>query len=191
MGVGSFFQKLAPWLSAGVQFIPGAGPSIAGIITKIAGDHAISLPGAVEGTAASIGDAVAAMTGNSAAMLALKQADQQYAEQMQAIGFKQITDIQALDNADRASARERQIAVKDRTPSVLAAVITITALLVVYLVFSGHADSVLSIPATAAIAGAIVGYVFKDYGQVLNYYFGSSQGSKEKTKIIGDIAKEP
>jgi hypothetical protein len=186
MGVGSFFTKLAPWLSAGAQFVPGAGPVIAGVITKIAGDHGVSLPSKVEGTVSSIGDAVAAMTGNAAAMLALKQADQTYAEQMQAMGFKQITDLEALEDADRANARNREIQVKDHTPAVLAFCVTVGFFATLWYVF-GHGVK----PDSHDLAMVMVGVLGAAWGSVIAYYFGSSKGSEDKTQIIGDIAKQP
>jgi hypothetical protein len=191
MGVGSFFQKLAPWLSAGVQFVPGAGPAIAGVITKIAGDHGVSLPSAVEPTVESIGNAVAAMTGNSAAMAALKKQDQDYALQMQAAGFKQVDDLIALGNEDRASARNREIQVKDNTPKILAylyaAGFFITLAAEIWIAVSGKTVNPLAEKSIDLLLGVLVGMVLG----TKEYYFGSSAGSDKKSDLLADIAKQP
>lgn len=186
MGVGSFFSKIAPWLSAGVQFVPGAGPVIAAGINEIAKTHSVQLPSSVEPTVESIGNAVAAMTGNSDAMAALKKQDQDYALQMQAAGFKQVTDVIALGNEDRASARNREVQLKDHTPAILAAFITVGFFGTLWYVF-GH-----GVKAEAHdLALTMVGVLGTAWTGVVSYYFGSSKGSDDKTQIIGDIAKEP
>jgi hypothetical protein len=187
MSAGAFFEKLAPWLSAGVSFVPGAGPVIAAGITAIAKTHNVTLPASVDPTVESIGNAVAAMTGNSDAMLALKKQDQEYASQMQAAGFKQVDDVIALGNEDRASARAMHAAVpKDYTPEILAGTITVGFFTTLWVVFVHGVN-----PETHDLAMVMVGLLGSAFGAVVAFYFGSSSGSEAKTKIIGDIAKEP
>lgn len=191
MGFGSFFQKLAPWLSAGVQFVPGAGPVIAATINDIAKTHSVPLAAPADHTLPdTIENAVAALTGNSAAMVALKKADQDYALQMQAAGFKQLDDLLALDNQDRDSARKMQEAVKSWIPAALAVFSAASCLTVAILIFTNHMQ-VMQNPASAALAATVVTWTFRDLAQVYAYYFGSSSGSQNKDQIIGDIAKQP
>lgn len=52
-------------------------------------------------------------------MLALKQADQEFALQMQQLGYKQIADLEAIAAGDRKSAREMQVAAPSTMPAVL------------------------------------------------------------------------
>ena len=186
MGVGSFFQKLAPWLAAGVQFVPGAGPVIAGTITKIAGDHGVSLPSAVAPTVESIGDAVAALTGNSAAMVALKQQDQSYAEQMQAIGFKQITDLEALADADAADARKRETAVRDHTPEIGFYLLITAFVLVIAALFK------FPVPTeNKAMIYLMVGSLGTLVVGAAQYFYGTTRSSGAKDQVLADIAKQP
>lgn len=58
-------------------------------------------------------------------MLALKQADQEFALQMQALGFKQVTDLEALAAGDRKDARAMQIAQRSWVPAALSIIVTI------------------------------------------------------------------
>src|SRR5207237_5130961 len=58
-------------------------------------------------------------------LLALKKADQEYALQMQSLGFKNTADLAAIAASDTASARAREIAVKDNTPKILSYIVTI------------------------------------------------------------------
>lgn len=187
MGVGSFFQKLAPWLSAGAQFVPGAGPVIAATINAIAKTHSVPLTAPADHTLPdTIENAVAALTGNSAAMQALKEADQTYALQMQAAGFKQVTDVIALGNQDRANARDMQNKTGSRMPSILGC-LAVAALIMGFLLLAFHAPP----EGTKSVVLLLIGAFSRDAASVYQYYFGSSQGSDAKTQIIGDIAKQP
>src|SRR5207253_2109416 len=68
-----------------------------------------------------IPDAIAAATSKDPEMmLKLKQTEQEFALQMQSLGFKQVTDLLNMDAADRSNARAREIAVRDKTPMILA-----------------------------------------------------------------------
>ena len=186
MGIGSFFQKLAPWLSAGVQFVPGAGPIIANTITKIANDHNVTLPDSkVEGTVESIGNAVAAMTGNSDAMLALKKQDQEYALQMQAAGFKELSDLEALQDADAASARTREIAVKDKTPEIGFYILITAFVVVIAALFKWP------IPAdNKAIVFSMIGSLATIVIGATQYFYGTTRSSRLKDDTIATIAKQ-
>jgi len=114
----------------------------------------------------------------------VKQAEDAHREKMAELGYKSVSDLAAIAAQDTASARAREIALKDKTPAVLAAVAVSGAVLISLAIVSGK-DT-----ATAALAGTIVGYIFGELKLVFSYYFGSSADSKAKTQIIGDIAKD-
>ncbi len=91
-------------------------------------------------------------------------------------------DIMELEFKDRSSARERQSKTKDLMPNYLAVFVLIGFFSTVAFVLCnglGHLDSV-----TAAFAGTLVGYISAKADQVIAYFFGSSSGSKEKTKAL-------
>lgn len=185
MGFGGFFKKIAPWLSAGAQFIPGAGPVIAGTINQIAGASGHPEVTAT-GTLDSITDAVAALSGNADALLKIKQADQDYAKQMQLLGFQHEDDIEKMFLDDRANARNREIQIRDKVPALLAAGITIGFFGTLWYVF-GHGVK----QEAHDLALTMVGVLGTAWTGVVGYYFGSSRGSDDKTKVIADIAKMP
>jgi len=58
-------------------------------------------------------------------MLALKQADQAFALQMQALGFKQVADLEALAAGDRKDARAMQVSVRSNVPAQLSVLVTV------------------------------------------------------------------
>lgn len=79
---------------------------------------------------------------------------------------------------DRADARAREVGVKDATNKVLAFVIIGAFVCLVAATLLGLAK------VESALAGTLVGYLSAKAEQVLAYYFGSSQGSAQKTELL-------
>lgn len=69
---------------------------------------------------------------------------------------------------DRESARQRQSSVKDLTPTVLAYLMVLAAIVIGALVLFGK------LVADSATAGMIVGYLFSEAKAVSSYYFGGN-----------------
>lgn len=81
--------------------------------------------------------------------------------------------------SDRASARERQRAMNDRTPVILGALIIAGFFIVLAAMVTGR------LPAGAETEFSIMlGALATMTAAVVNYFFGSSAGSKEKTRLI-------
>jgi len=87
-------------------------------------------------------------------------------------------DFAKLTVEDRKSARDMQIATKSMLVPSLAILIVSAFIGVVIATLGGFAvvDSVL--------AGTLIGYISAKAEQVVNFYFGSSAGSKEKTDLL-------
>ena len=87
-------------------------------------------------------------------------------------------DFAKLTVEDRKSARDMQIATKSMLVPSLAILIVSAFIGVVIATLGGFAvvDSVL--------AGTLIGYLSAKAEQVVNFYFGSSAGSKEKTGYL-------
>jgi uncharacterized membrane protein YeaQ/YmgE (transglycosylase-associated protein family) len=96
-----------------------------------------------------------------------------------AAGMQRVLELEA---ADRASARAREIAVRDSTPRVLA-----------YLVVGGFlgvlaALMFVEIPARAEQPlNLMLGFLGAGAGLVLGYYFGSSSGSAKKNEMLNRL----
>ena len=92
-----------------------------------------------------------------------------------------------LEIQDRVSARAREIAVRDSTPSTLAFVtvggfLGISTLLICNLMFWHN-----TIPGEAlALIGSLTGYLSAKAELALAYYFGSSRGSDRKTEVLAN-----
>lgn len=112
----------------------------------------------------------------------LKKAEQDFQVRMAEMGFKNVADLEKIAADDRASAREREIAVKDITPRVLAYSITIG--------FFGILGCMLFgvMPQNAHDALMILlGALSTAFAGIIAYYFGSSSGSAAKQKTIDSI----
>ena len=83
-----------------------------------------------------------------------------------------------LEFKDRESARTREVQTGDKVNRNLAYFIVASFVTTVGTTLAGvtQVDSVL--------AGTLIGYLSAKAEQVLSYYFGSSQGSREKTALL-------
>jgi len=110
-----------------------------------------------------------------AQLASLKKADQAFKIQMKELEV----DVEKIHSGDRDSARKRQIALGDHTPTVLA-ILTMTA-------FFGYIGAVTFLPTPNADIGLInvaIGWLGGSSSTVVAYYFGSSSGSKQKNEFI-------
>jgi len=104
----------------------------------------------------------------------IQLAELELKKQAQSMGL----DFAKLTVEDRKSARDMQIATKSMLVPSLAILIVSAFIGVVIATLGGFAvvDSVL--------AGTLIGYLSAKAEQVVNFYFGSSAGSKEKTDLL-------
>lgn len=93
-------------------------------------------------------------------------------------------DLLKLDTEDRNSARQREITTKDWTPRILASIIVGLFVGVQYFIFSGYdlGDHMRD------FAMRSMGTLDASLAMVLAYYFGSSQGSRNKDAQIAQLS---
>ncbi len=172
----STWDDIKPWLA---KIAPMLGTAIGGPLGGAAGAIVSSALGAKDASPESLAAAIktGALTGEQ--MLALKKAEQDFQIQMTALGYKDAEALAELDFKDRDSARAREIAVRDKTPMILAATYTVGffAILARMLVKGVPKDGgeALLILLGALAAGS---------AQVLSYYFGSSSSSAAKDVML-------
>ena len=163
----SVLKTVAPWI----------GTAVGGPLGGMAVEAAANALGLSTKTVDGLKQALSGATPEQ--MLALKNADQAFAEQMQKIGFDHMDKIEALANDDRNSARLREMTVHDVTPKVLAAVVT-TGFFGI-LVFMMLAP----IPASSRdILNIMLGSLATAWTGIIAYYFGSSKSSDRKTELL-------
>ena len=163
--------SVAPWI-AGALGGPAAGVAVKALCSVTGME-----PSLENAQKAAEQAAAGKMTGDQ--FLALKQAEAQVQVELQAMGFKSVTDLEEIAYKDRDSARNREIAVKDHTPAILAYFITLG--------FFGLLTSLLflSIPdANKAIIYTMVGVLGTAWIGATGYYFGTTAGSKSKDLMI-------
>ncbi|MEM8770603.1 MAG: hypothetical protein AAGD92_03030 [Pseudomonadota bacterium] len=107
--------------------------------------------------------------------LALKKAEQEFQIALRDVQLEE----QRVAAEDRANARARQVAFKDWTPSILGALIIVGFFVVLGVMVARR------LPAGAETEFSIMlGALATMTAAVVNYFFGSSAGSKEKTRLI-------
>lgn len=147
------------------------GGPLAGIATKQISEKVLGIPQATEK------ELEAAIVGGDPETLAkLKELDQEFKVKMEELGI----DLEKVQAADRASARAREIAVRDWVPSVLAIanMVAFVAVLALMLYFP--------IPErNSQVFNILLGILGGNLVSVMTYYYGSSSGSKQKDQIIG------
>ncbi|MEE9316539.1 MAG: hypothetical protein V3U97_05460 [bacterium] len=115
---------------------------------------------------------------NPDALLKLKQAEAGFKVKMEELGI----DLEAIHQKDRDSARQREMAVKDKTPSILAYVYTAGYFFILgWILKMGIPES------TKEIIMVLMGILSTAEVGIIQYYFGSSAGSKQKSDAISGI----
>lgn len=167
--------KLFPFISAAASLGGPLGTLAAAAVGKALGvDN-------VQPDSASITTAINGATPDQ--VLALQKAEQDFQVQMAQLGFQNVQQLEQIAETDRANARAREVTVKDWTPRILGYLVVLAFVFTVAFVLSGKAK------AETVLAGTLIGYMSAKAELVLTYYFGSSAGSDEKTKIMADQAK--
>lgn len=108
-------------------------------------------------------------------ILALTKAEQDFR-----LALRQVTlDELKVDAGDRASARDRQSEMSDWTPSVLGALIIGGFFIVLAAMIARKLP-----PGTETEFSIMLGALATMTAAVVNYFFGSSAGSREKTRLL-------
>jgi hypothetical protein len=124
-------------------------------------------------------------------LASIRAADQKHAEiiEQQKIDLAKLNAdheeaFAKIDADDRASARAREIALRDNTPKILAYLVTAGFFGMLYLLYRGK-------PADGGeVLLAMIGSLGTGWGLVMAYYFGSSKGSAMKDITIANISKK-
>ncbi len=111
-------------------------------------------------------------------LLALKQAELEFTAKMEEAGI----ELERVAAGDRASARDRQVQMRDWTPSALGLAVILGFFgVLAYLFRFGLPDD------GSEVLLILVGALSAMTTQVGNFFFGSSSGSKSKDAIIADL----
>jgi len=150
------------------------GGPLGGMAMKVVAD-VLGLP--ADSSEKDVSKAMAAATPDQ--LLALKQADQDFAVRMRELDI----DLEKIAASDRDSARRREAQVRDWMPRVLAFVIVAGFMGTVFMVLLGYVEGMKD-PLMATTVGTLIGFVSAKAEQVVAYYFGSSSSSQQKTQLL-------
>ena len=162
---------VAPWI----------GTALGGPLGGMAVDAAAKALGLSESTVDAVKGAISGATPEQ--MLALKQADQQFALQMQSLGFQQVKDLEAIAANDRQSARDMQKTTRSPVPALLSYVVTIGY----FGILIGMMTKLLVVSDSQALL-IMLGSLSTAWGMVMAFWFGTTRSSQEKTEIMAKQA---
>ena len=179
MGFKSILKTMFPFISVAASLGGPLGTMAAKTVGTALG---INIPDTSEdGITKAITDA---QIKDPNALIKIQQAEHDFQLQMEKLGLDSIEKLEKIASDDRVNARAREIAVKDKIPAIMA--ITVTAGffgLLALMVFR-------NIPMDSqVIINVMVGSLGTAWVGIVNYYFGSSSGSVQKTAIMADQAK--
>lgn len=163
----TILKTVAPWI----------GTAIAGPLGGMAVSAAADALGLSDRTVEAVKQALSGATPDQ--MLALKEADQDFQVQMQALGFKHITDLEAIAAGDRDSARKMQTAQPSMVPALLTCFVVgaFTATLILLLKFD--------VPATNRdIVVYMIGQLSGGFTSALAFWLGTTRDSGRKTELL-------
>ncbi len=162
---------VAPWI----------GTALGGPLGGMAVEAAANALGISEKTQDAVKQALSGATPDQ--MLALKKADEDFALQMQALGFKNTADLEAIAAGDRDSARKMQEAKPSIVPALLTCFVVgaFTATLILLLKFD--------VPTTNRdIVVYMIGQLSGGFTSALAFWLGTTRDSGRKTELLAQSA---
>jgi hypothetical protein len=167
MDYKAIIGTIAPWIASAI------GGPLGGMAVGAVADAL----GLSDKTESSIKAALSGVTPEQ--MLALKTADQAFSLQMQALGFKQVSDMEALAAGDRKDARAMQLGNKSRIPAILSTIVTVGY----FGVLLGMMTGKLTTGDNAAML-LMLGSLSTGWGVVMAFWFGTTSDSGRKTELL-------
>lgn len=165
--ISSIIKVVAPWI----------GTALGGPMGGLAVDAVSKIFSLSDKTTDAVKTAISGATPEQ--MLALQKADQDFKIQMQSLGFKTETDLEAIAAGDRDSARKMQMASPSWVPAALSIIITIGY----FVVLLGMLTKYLAI-ADSSVGMMMLGSLTTAWAGVLAYWMGTTRDSNNKTNLI-------
>jgi hypothetical protein len=160
-------KAVAPWIAT----------ALGGPLGGMAVEAAANALGVSDKTVDAVKAAITGATPEQ--MLALKKADQDFALQMQALGFKNITDLEAIAADDRKDARAMQVAKPSNVPALLSILVTAGY----FAILIGMMTGSLKVSDSQALL-IMLGSLGTAWGGVMAFWFGTTANSSRKTELI-------
>lgn len=181
--MGFDFKKMlgavAPMLGAAFGG-PLGGAAATAIVSKLGLNKADGTP-VDPGDAKQLQDALTPLMGNPDTLLKLKEADAEFTTTMTKLGFDNEQALEKIAADDRASARQREVQVRDYTPEVGFYLLLVTFAFFMRWLFKWE------VPAgNKAIAYTMVGSLGTLVSLAATYFYGTTRQSKEKDVLLAN-----
>jgi hypothetical protein len=163
----NLISTIAPWIGTAL-----GGPLGGAAVTAIGGALGLDKP-----TEDSIKQALSGVTPEQ--MLAIKQADNDFALKMQQAGFADLESLEKIAADDRASARAMESTTRSRVPATLSLVVTVG----LFAVLLGMLLGWLHVTDSQALL-LMLGSLTTGWGSVMAYWFGTTHDSARKTDLL-------
>ena len=163
----SVISTVAPWI----------GTTLGGPLGGLAVTAAAEALGLSDKTEEAVKAAISGVTPDH--LLALKNADQMFAAQMQELGFKNQEKIAALAVENTKDARAMQVSTRSLVPAVLAIMMTVGFLSILIGQMGGWL-----VPDDGQPVMLQLGALNTAWAASIAYYFGTTFGSGSKTEMI-------
>ena len=172
MDIGSLLKTVAPWI----------GTALGGPLGGLAITAAANALGLSDHTTDALKTALSGATPEQ--MLALKKADQDFAVQMQALGFKQVTDLENIAASDRKDARAMAVQTHSPVPALLSILVTVGY----FGTLIGMMMGWLTVSDSQALL-IMIGSLTTAWGMVMSFWFGTTRGSADKNALLAQSAQ--
>ncbi len=170
-----FLKKALPWIGTAASAATGTPfPAMAAkaISAALGGQE-------VKPDLESIGKAVQEAMLSPEKVVELQKAEMEFKIKMEQLNIENIQVLEQIAAGDRDSARKREMTVKDRMPMILGLSVVIGFFsILIYVMAAGVKTG------SEEVVYLLMGSLSASFGGVVQYYFGSSAGSAEKTRIM-------
>ena len=167
----SFFRGAYPFLTTGLSLLGPPGNLASSIL-----GNALKIDNP---TQQKVMDALQQMQLTPDQQLAMTNAENQYRAQMQAMGYENEKDLEAVYAADRADARSMEEKTGSDLPEVLAILVTLG-----FFGLLGVWAFCLIPAANEKILDVMVGSLATAWVSIVNFYFGRSSEGDRKTELL-------
>jgi hypothetical protein len=164
---GTLIETIAPTIATAIGG-PVAGMAVKALSTALLGHE--------NGTNDDITNALATATPDQ--IVAIKNAENNFKVQMKTLDI----DLERISAVDRDSARKMRVETKDWTPDALSFVVIISWVVIQFYIFSHVIE-----PSMRELVARILGTLDAALTLVLSFWFGSSNGSRQKDDTLSNL----
>ncbi len=169
------------WVKTLSTVAPSIAAALGGPLAGVAVATTSKVLGIENGDEEKVAEAVA--SGNPDVMVKLREAENEFKLELKRMGV----DLEKIHAKDRASARDLAKSQGQVPQIVLAVIYTGGFLWLLWALFTGE---VALGPDQRPIANILLGILSAGQAQVMNFFFGSSSGSKAKTAQMGQMGQK-